>query len=71
MKILIKTLAGKTLPLDVEPSDLVDNLKAKVQDKEGIPPDMQALVFEGKQLENGRRLEEYGLREGATVHLVL
>lgn len=71
MQVFVKTLTGKTISVDVEPDESVESLKAKIQEKEGVPIDQQRIIFDGKQLDSLKSLSDYDIDDDSTLHLVL
>ena len=71
MQIFVKTLTGKNITLDVNPTDTVQHLKNQLHDREAIPQEQQRLIFAGKQLDDNRQLSDYNMQKDATIHLVL
>ena len=71
MQLNVKTLSGKTITLEVEPDEPVERLKAKIQEKEGILPDQQRIIFGGRQLDSMKTLSDYDINDGSTLNLVL
>jgi ubiquitin len=71
MQLFVKTLTGKTVSIEVEEGESIEDVKAKIAEKEGIPPEQQRLIFGGQQLQDAKTLQDYNVGDDATLHLVL
>jgi len=71
MQLFVKTLTGKTVSIEVEEGESIEDVKAKIAEKEGIPPEQQRLIFGGQQLQDAKTLDDYDVGDDATLHLVL
>ena len=72
MQVFVKTLTGKTISIECEPDESIESLKAKIMEKEGIPPDQQRIIFDGKELKaNMKSLSDYDIEDDSTIQLVL
>jgi ubiquitin len=71
MHLFVKTLTGKTITLEVEPDDLIESVKSKLQDKEGVPLDQQKLIFKGNELQSDTKLYDYNVKNESVIHMVL
>jgi len=71
MQIFVKTPAGRILTLEVEPTDTIDSVKGKIQEKEGVPPDRQRLFYNNRELKEGKTLSDYSIRKESTLILLI
>jgi ubiquitin len=71
MQVFVKTLTGKNITLEINPEDTIEQVKQKIQEREGIPPAEQRLIFSGKQLEDNKTVQDYNIQKDCTIHLVL